>query len=98
MSEHDQNDREDGLEIVTFENDEGEVLELAQLITFELDGETYAALAPPDQLDEDDVELWIFHTGVDENGPFYRQVEDDDLADRTFAMAVELLGGDEGEE
>ncbi len=102
MTDHNHHDDDDaldgGLQIITFENEEGETIEFALLIAFELDGQEFAALTPVEEIDRDDVELYVFHTGEDERGRFFEPVEDDDLAQRTFAVAVELLGGTEGED
>lgn len=88
---------EAGLQIITFENEEGETIDFVQLLTFELEDKTYAALTPVDELGSDEVELFVFHTGEDEGERFYTPIEDDDLAQRVFDTAVELLGGAEEE-
>jgi hypothetical protein len=97
-ADHDDTTTEDeGLPIITFENEEGEILEFVQLIVFELEDTLFAALTPAAELGQDDVELYVFRTGEDERGRFFDPVEDDAQAQRVFDIAVELLGGDAGE-
>jgi uncharacterized protein YrzB (UPF0473 family) len=97
VSEHDQRDDTD-LPIITFENEQGDMIEFAQLIVFELDDKVYAALTPVDELDKDGVELYFFHADEEEAGPTYVPIDDEQLNGRLFDIAVELLGGTAGEE
>jgi hypothetical protein len=87
-----------GMRIVSFEDEDGEVLELALLIAFELDGAEYAALAPAQQLGDEALDLFVFASGERDGQPFFEAIEDDELAQRVFSLAVELLEGDPGEE
>ena len=101
MTQHNQHPEdphdEDGLTIITFENEDGETIEFAQLIVFEVDGSAFAALTPAAQLGRGDLELFLFHTGEEDGSRFYTPVEEDDVAQRGFDIAVELLGGAKGE-
>jgi hypothetical protein len=91
-------DHDAGLAIITFENDEGETIEFAQLIVFELEDMEYAALTPASELGTGEVELFLFRTGMADGQPYYLPVEDEAQAQRVFDIAVELLGGAEGEQ
>jgi len=101
MTEHDHNTDElnddEGLPIITFENEDGETIEFVQLIAFEYEDSEYAALTPAAGLGTEDVELFVFNTGVYEDERFYTPVEDDELAQRVFDIAVQLLGGTDAE-
>lgn len=87
-----------GLPIITFENEDGETIEFAQLVVFEIEDITYAALAPMVQLDRGEVELYLFRTGEEDGDRFYNPVEDDALAQRAFDVAVKLLDGTDGDQ
>ncbi len=83
------------LDIITFENELGETIDFVQLIAFELEGSEYAALTPAEELDKGEFELFVFHTGVENGSRFFTPIEDEDLAQRLFDVAVQLLGGAE---
>ncbi len=85
------------LEIITFENEEGEIIEFAQLVVFDLEGQTYAALCPIEDLEKGDVEMFLFVTGEGDGGRFYTPIEDEEKAQLVFEFAVELLGGLDGD-
>jgi hypothetical protein len=88
---------DEGLTIVTFENEQGETIDFAQVLVFEVDDAEYAALAPMEELGDGDVELFLFQTGVADEQRFYVPLEDDALIQRLFDIAVMLLEGTESE-
>lgn len=88
---------ESEVEVITLVDDEGVEQDFAFLTLVELDGASYAVLAPVSQLEanEPNLDLYAFtYTEVDD-GAQLDAVEDEDLLDRIFEVAEEALFDDE---
>lgn len=86
------------LEVVEFTDEDGKTYQAAILAVIQVDDKDYAVLAPIEQLDDDDgeeLELFLFEYGEDEEGnEFFGYIEDEDLFARVQEAAAALL--DEG--
>ncbi len=87
---------DEGLAIITFENEQGDTIQFAQLLVFEVEDAEFAALTPVDGLGQGEVELFLFQTGEADGQRYYLPLEDDAQIQRLFDIAVQLLGGEEG--
>lgn len=91
-----------GNDYVVLTDDEGNEKEFEHIDTVELDGITYMAFIPADLDIEEEAEVVILKV-IEENGEeILASVEDDEEADRVFALVMErvedLYEADEGDE
>lgn len=95
------------VEIFTLTDEDGSASDYAVLTIVDLDGESYAILAPVEQLEADQAELdlYAFHyKEAGEEDVELDAVEDPDLLERIFEIAEEILfdgeldDGEEGED
>lgn len=93
------NDEEESeVEVLVLQDENGVDTKFALLTMVELDGVTYAVLAPLEQLEseEPDLDFYGFVYNEDENGDVELDaVEDEELLDRIFAIAEDELFGEE---
>ena len=80
-------------EIVTFRDEEGTERSCVILLVTEFDGGVYAALAPVEQIvDEDaDLELYLFEVTEDEEGQTFSYIEDEARYDAVAAFISSMM-------
>lgn len=93
-------DESDELEIVEFEDEEGNLIVAAILAIVEVDDLDYAVLAPASQLEDDDesteLEVFLFQYGEDEEGnEMFAYIEDEATFKKVQETATMLLETDE---
>ena len=93
-------DESDELEVVEFTDEEGVTYTAAILAVLQVDDQDYAVLAPVEQLEDDDgdeLELFLFLYGEDDEGnEFFSYIEDESVFNKVQEAAAALL--DEGAE
>ncbi len=93
-------DESDEIEVVEFEDEDGVTHQTAILAVIELSDVQYAVLAPVQQLiDEDgeELELFLFEYGEDEEGKEFFSYIDDEKTFDAVRSAAEALLDSEGE-
>lgn len=90
-------DEGEGLEVVEFTDEDGNLYSAAILAVIEVDDHDYAVLAPVDQLQDengDELEIFLFAFAEDEEGnEVFSYIEDEGLFDRVREAAAALLNG-----
>lgn len=91
----DELDEGEDLEVVQFTTEDGKEYTAAILAVIEHEGSDYAVLAPLDQLQDDDgeeLELFLFEYGEDEEGgEFFSYIEDEAIFNAVREAAAVLL-------
>lgn len=86
------------IEIYTLPDEDGNEIDYALMTHIDLQGEgKFVILAPAEQLDSEDetLDLYAF-SYTEENGePVFGEIEDEALLEKVFALAEEILFGDE---
>ena len=94
-------DESDEIEVVEFEDEDGVTHQTAILAIIELGESQYAVLAPVQQLvdeDGDELELFLFEYGEDEEGKeVFSYIEDEQTFASVQAAAAALLDDSAGE-
>ena len=96
------------VDVVTFEDDEGNEFDMEIVDEFEHNGKKYAVLAAineddeadeaePAEDDEDQDALYIFEVVDGEEGEEFVAIDDDDLLDELSAVVEDLLFSDDEE-
>ncbi len=96
------------VDVVTFEDDEGNEFDMEIVDEFEHNGKKYAVLAEineddeadeaePAEDDEDQDALYIFEVVDGEEGEEFVAIDDDDLLDELSAVVEDLLFSDDEE-
>jgi uncharacterized protein YrzB (UPF0473 family) len=91
-------DESDDLDVVEFEDEEGNLHVAAILAVLEVDDLEYAVLAPVAQLNDDDseeLEIFLFQYGEDEEGnEMFAYIEDEAMFKKVQEAASTLLETD----
>jgi uncharacterized protein YrzB (UPF0473 family) len=89
------------LEVVTLPDEDGNERDFALMTMVELDEGTFAVFAPVDQLDDAEnpsIDLYAFsYAEADDGAVDLQPIEDDELLNKVFEIAEEILFGDEEE-
>lgn len=85
-------------EEVTFINDEGGEETFLHILTFNYEGGKYAALVPPEQVDEDEPEVLFVKITRDSEGDAYIPVDNEVLLEELFEEFASLLDEQDDEE
>lgn len=102
--DHDDMDEEDGEEgddVVVLEDAEGNAREYVFLAVVEVDEEAYALLTPAeeDENEENPTEVFLFQYEVDDDGnESFSDIEDEELFKRVQAAAEQLFAEMDGDE
>jgi uncharacterized protein YrzB (UPF0473 family) len=89
------------MDIITLPDAEGNEREFALMTLVTLDEGTFAVLAPVDQLESDDpsIDLYAYTYEEDEEGGIdLDEIEDEELLNKVFAVAEEMLFSDDEDE
>lgn len=78
-------------EEVTFIDEDGSEQSFLHIMTFNYEGGKYAALVPPEQVDEDEPEVLFVKIIHDNEGDAYIPVDNEVLLEELFAEFAELL-------
>lgn len=78
-------------EEVTFIDEEGEEQNFLHIMTFNYEGDKYAALVPPEQVEEDEPEVLFVRIARDAQGDAYIPVDNEVLLEELFAEFAELI-------
>ena len=88
-----------GSDFMTIVDEDGTEFELEVLTTLEYNGATYLAVTPADGEEDADVEVSILKSVEDEGDePILCAVEDDEELETVYALIMEQLYEEEGEE
>lgn len=94
-------DESEGLEVVEFTDDDGNTYTAAILAVVEVDELDFAVLAPVEQLEDEnaeELELFLFHYGEDEDGnEVFAYIEDEELYNKVRDAAASLLDAAEAD-
>lgn len=96
-----QGDETPDMEIITLPDSEGNERDFALMTLVELEEGTFAVLAPVDQLESDDpsIDLYAYTYEEDEDGGIdLDEIEDEAILEKVFALAEEMLFGDEDDD
>lgn len=89
---------ENGMDVLTLMDEEGQEHEFEILDSADIDGESYVALVPifqePDDLLEDTGELVILKTVLEDGEEFLEQIEDEEEFNKVGAFFMERLEDD----
>ena len=91
--------KEEEMDLIEMQDEEGNVLKFEHLLTFEVDDEFYVAFTPIEKMEEFDVgEVLIMRIKEDEDGDVYLPIETETELDELWEIFQQLYYEEEPEE
>ena len=91
--------KEEEMDLIEMQDEEGNVLKFEHLLTFEVDDEFYVAFTPIEKMEEFDVgEVLIMRIKEDEDGDVYLPIETETELDELWEIFQQLYYEEETEE
>ena len=91
--------KEEEMDLIEMQDEEGNVLKFEHLLTFEVDDEFYVAFTPIEKMEEFDVgEVLIMRIKEDEDGDVYLPIETEAELDELWEIFQQLYYEEKPEE